>query len=1030
MPPAAADRNLLFGILALQLDLIGRDDLIAAMHAWVLDKGRPLGQVLRDQGKLADDEHALLDGLVRKHLAKHGDDPHRSLAALGSTPAVRDDLARLGDADVQASLAALPTPDGPATGPYVPPATLPPHARFLVLRPHARGGLGEVFVARDQELNREVALKEIQPRHADDPASRARFLLEAEVTGQLEHPGVVPVYGLGSYADGRPFYAMRFVKGDNLQEAIKRFHQAEAPGRDPGERALALRGLLGRFVDVCNAVAYAHSRGVLHRDLKPGNIMLGKYGETLIVDWGLAKPLDRPEPAAAEEPAVRPGSGSSPGPTRAGAAVGTPAYMSPEQAAGRHDQLGPASDIYGLGATLYTLLTGQSPLPGEDTAEVLRQVQRGAIEPPRRRKPGTPGALEAVCLKAMALRPADRYPSALALAADVEHWLADEPVTAHRDRLPARLGRWARRHRPLVAGAAALLVAAVVGLSAGALLLARANAQIEQQRQEAERQRQLAGENFRDARQAVDEYLTRVSEDRLLKSPLPGLQPLRKELLQLALKYYQGFARRRGDDSGLRAELAAAQLRMGTITAQVGSKEQALEILRTAVTLYEALEQDAAARRGLAKCYHQLGSTQADIRAGGNALASFRKALALWRGLLNDDPRDEALRFGLVRTTNSMALVLNESREARAALRSYQDTLAVLEPLARDHPKNTEYANLLGGVYHNIGLVYYVALDQPGETVKFVAKAIAIQERLAGESPTDPIVLSFLGNHYGLMGDALEHLGRLDEAVTYYGRALRVRERLAHANPTVTTFQAELAINYRIMGRAERMQGKPQEALPWFDKAIAILEKLVHDNPTSMDFGKQLGLLYNSTAQVYLLTDRKRALELTQKAAAIYDRLGREHPADFRVRLYGALFLANAGDLQRRLDQPEAALRSCRQARTVLQQLARDGPSHSEVRQALAESCQVIIAVWNKVGARQPQDLYELAGACAELSTLVEPDKGPESTKLADQAIKALRRAVAAGFTDVARLHNDPVLAPLRSRDDFRGLAKGLEERK
>src|SRR6185437_2502671 len=136
----------------------------------------------------------------------------------------------------------------------------------------------------------------VQDQFADDEVSRARFILEAEITGGLEHPGIVPIYGLGTYADGRPYYAMRFVKGDSLKDAIRRFHQADAdPRRDPGERALALRGLLMRFLDVCNAVAYAHSRGVLHRDLKPGNIMLGPFGETLVVDWGLAKVVGRSE---------------------------------------------------------------------------------------------------------------------------------------------------------------------------------------------------------------------------------------------------------------------------------------------------------------------------------------------------------------------------------------------------------------------------------------------------------------------------------------------------------------------------------------------------------------------------------------------------------------------------------------------------------------------------------------------------------------------------------------------------------------
>ena len=176
--------------------------------------------------------------------------------------------------------------------------------RYRIIRPHAEGGLGAVFVAHDEELHREVALKEILERHAHSTESRLRFLLEAEVTGGLEHPGIVPVYGLGQYDDGRPYYAMRFIRGNSLKAAIAAFHAADGPDRDPAERALALRRLLTHFVDVCEAIAYAHSRGVLHRDLKPANIMLGKFGETLVVDWGLAKPLGRCFPQN-DEPAPR-----------------------------------------------------------------------------------------------------------------------------------------------------------------------------------------------------------------------------------------------------------------------------------------------------------------------------------------------------------------------------------------------------------------------------------------------------------------------------------------------------------------------------------------------------------------------------------------------------------------------------------------------------------------------------------------------------------------------------------------------------
>ncbi len=467
MPNPAADRNLLFGILALQMDFISRDALITAMNAWVLDKVKPLGQILQEQGALSADNRAWLEAGVEKHLAAHGNDPQKSLAALSSLGPAREHLQQVADADVQASLARMASQkeqdDPVATRPPAVGESTSDGLRFRILRPHAEGGLGRVSVALDRELHREVALKEIKDLHADDPESRTRFVLEAEITGGLEHPGIVPVYGLGSYADGRPFYAMRFVRGDSLKDAIERFHAADTPGRDPGERALEFRKLLGRFVDVCNAVAYAHSRGVLHRDLKPGNVMLGPYGETLVVDWGLAKAVGKAEThATSDEPTLRPRASSGSAETLPGSAIGTPAYMSPKQAAGEIDKLGPASDVYSLGATLYCLLAGRAPFEKEDVWEVLQRVQRGDYPRPRAVKPGVPAALEAICLKAMAVRPEDRYPNPRELAEDVEHWLADEPVAAYREPLAVRARRWARKHKPLVAGVSALLLTALL----------------------------------------------------------------------------------------------------------------------------------------------------------------------------------------------------------------------------------------------------------------------------------------------------------------------------------------------------------------------------------------------------------------------------------------------------------------------------------------------------------------------------------------------------------------------------------------
>jgi formylglycine-generating enzyme required for sulfatase activity/tetratricopeptide (TPR) repeat protein/tRNA A-37 threonylcarbamoyl transferase component Bud32 len=533
----AADRNLLFGILAVQMEFVSRDQLIAAMHAWVLDKATSLGRILCRQQVLGSDEHDLLEALVEKHLRRHGD-VHRSLAVLAPAEPARIltlDLEQLADADVQASLGHLalrsagpdylatrsPTAGPPAAGEAQlsrpSPGSAPaPGPRFRILRPHARGALGEVFVALDQELRREVALKEIRDHFADDPHSRTRFVLEAEVTGRLEHPGIIPVYGLGTYPDGRPFYAMRLVKGQSLHEAIDCFHQPDPRGQDAGQRGLELRQLLGRFVDVCNALAYAHSQGVIHRDLKPANVMLGPYGETLVVDWGLAKPVGSKDETRAVEPPLQPSGGSSSLPTQMGQAIGTPAYMSPEQAAGRLDQLGPASDVYSLGATLYHLLTGRPPFPEHDLAEVLFQVQLGRFPPPRQVERSVTPALEAICLKAMALAPEDRYRTARDLADDVERWLADEPVRAYAEPLALRLARWRRRHPRVVGGAAALLLTTVAALGLGYLLLS--------QEQGRTRQAQLDR-----ARAQVDALLE--ANPRAVPTILEGLEPFRAQVL-------------------------------------------------------------------------------------------------------------------------------------------------------------------------------------------------------------------------------------------------------------------------------------------------------------------------------------------------------------------------------------------------------------------------------------------------------------------------------------------------------------------
>lgn len=501
MAESSNDRNLLVGILALQMDFVTQEQLIQVMQAWMLNKSAPLEQILVDQQMISRETGDFLSGIANSHLRLHSNQVEKSLAALSSLSSVRKRLAELKDSDVDATLvqaeeirlaeaktrridshsdsSSETVLDRPSDG----------SARFRVLRPHARGGLGIVSVAEDTELNREVALKEIQEPHATDSGSRTRFLMEAEVTGRLEHPGIVPVYSLGKTSAGNPFYVMRFIRGDSLKDAIASLHGSK---RTPDEFLSILRKLVRRLVDVCNAIEYAHSRGVLHRDLKPGNIMLGKYGETLVVDWGLAKAVGRRSAANSDEATFIPRSGEGSTETRMGSVVGTLAFMSPEQASGQLDALGPRSDVYCLGATLYAMLTGQAPIEKGSTEEMLAAIRAGRIRPVRDVNPLADQAVAAICHKALSVNPDGRYPSAASMAEDLELWLTDQPVGAWQEPILRRASRWIRKHQTIAASSALMATTAIIALVFINNLTRKQNIELRQARDAEQQSRERA----------------------------------------------------------------------------------------------------------------------------------------------------------------------------------------------------------------------------------------------------------------------------------------------------------------------------------------------------------------------------------------------------------------------------------------------------------------------------------------------------------------------------------------------------------
>jgi serine/threonine protein kinase len=518
------------------------------------------------------------------------------------------------------------------------PVSLHASAVYRPQRRHAEGGLGEVLAAHQDELDRLVALKRIRPVRLDATARR-RFLREAAITAKLQHPGIVPIYDLGQDEHG-PFYTMPLIAGQTLQEAIDALHGSESVPREPGQQILKLRGLLQRFIAVCNTVAYAHAQGVVHRDLKPANIMLGPYGETLVVDWGLAKRSGVNDTTAELEEEA-----SSPSPlpgnlTDVGSVLGTPQYMSPEQAMGH--PAGPASDIYSLGATLYVILTGKVPFEGRGALVVSRKQKEGVPAPPRNVNSSVPRPLEAVCLKAMAFRPEDRYVSARALAQDLERWLADEPVSAWHEPISARARRLMRRHRAWVLASAVTLITVSLGLAVSLAVVGAKNVTLD-------RERRRADANAAFLLQGLTEALKKLANPALTKDP-----ECRDSVLA---------ALREGEAIYLDQMSSEQKLRNSTLPS--GEYWVHVALLRTA----------AGDREGTLEAYHRvLDSGVAYARAhpddpeGWSCLAGTRThlGLELWVRGRRDEGRDQ-LRLGTEEFRRALDADLDNPRIQRAA---------------------------------------------------------------------------------------------------------------------------------------------------------------------------------------------------------------------------------------------------------------------------------------------------------------------------------------------------------------------------
>ena len=410
-----ADLNLLFGAVAVQNQFIEASTLAEGCVLWSLRKSQPLSEILVEQGALSPADREDVQRLVDRRLRANSGNVAATLRS-STDSSVCDILRRSQIPEVLQSLEALATLDVPLQDS----ATDLPLEWRAVFR---EGTLGEVWTGFDPVLGREVALKVVRNDRASQPGAQARLLQEARINGRLEHPHIVPVYALGTRPDGTPYYSMRLVHGPTLAEDIERHHQTRINDRvDAVER----RRLLENFLSVCHAVAYAHSRGFLHLDLKPQNVILGEFREVYLLDWGLA------QSNAAEGPVAPVSAEAS---RAAPMLVGTPAYMSPEQAAGNPDRFDVRTDVYGLGAILFEILTGKPPHDADNLEQLLRDIQEKAAPSPRELLSSIAPSLNELGMRALSREPQDRFASAEDLALAVERWLDDEPLAVYRENI-------------------------------------------------------------------------------------------------------------------------------------------------------------------------------------------------------------------------------------------------------------------------------------------------------------------------------------------------------------------------------------------------------------------------------------------------------------------------------------------------------------------------------------------------------------------------------------------------------------------
>ncbi len=1014
------------------------------------------------------------------HWQLSADEPTEATLAPATCPVCGTtvDLAGKTPPDAGASRTAISSPPA-ASDPYATwettsPGTLPSLAPTLsptkagggyravvsgyeILGELGRGGMGVVYKARQLALNRTVALKMILAGGHAGPQELARFKAEAEAVARLQHPNIVQIHEVGE-ADGQPFFSLEFVEGGSLDRKL-----AGTP--QPAGDAAALVETLAR------AVQYAHERGVVHRDLKPGNVLLQRephgappvgLGTPKITDFGLAKRLDTPA-----------------GQTSAGATLGTPSYMAPEQIMACPGAVGPPADVYALGAILYELLTGRPPFLAESAWDTLAQVTSEEPVPPSRLQPKVPRDLETICLKCLHKEPRQRYAAAVALADDLHRFLAGEPIRARPTASWERGVKWARR-RPLVAGLlAALVLVTAVGFglvtwkwqeaeaNAAAEAAARADAErqkeaeararkdaedarrlaevreqeAEVQRREALKQQGLAEKRARaideamdKLAEAVDGFFTGLSESKVFRKL--GLEELRRGLLGWARPFFALYARHKNADPRERGRLAGAYYRLAYYTDESGSREEAAGLYRQALAVYEEL---AASKGGpdvraeVAGCHARLALLYVATGKTEEAEAAHAKVLALRERLAVDRPDLPARRAALAQSHNDLGALQFAARRFDLAEKSWETALAIRRELAAVGTASPAYQYAVAASLGNLAALY--RLTRRGKEAEASWKAaLATTERLAAAHPEeDDYQEEVAANNNNLAALYLDGW-RYAEAEACWNRALAIHQHFASAHPAVTRYQSLLASTWSNLGVLYAHTRRFGQAEAAHRKALALRAQLVRGHPTVADYTLNLVASHVNLADAVRTAQPEASLADYDKAVQTVEAFLKGHPKNTRGRELRARALGGRAEALSQGGRHAEALaawdRALAAAPEKSEALLRAGRALTLARRGQhAQAAAAVKALLPGEGL-SPQTVYTFAQALAAASGAARKEPqlaAAEKDRLAGQyaadALDLLAALHRAGYLRVAvhveALRADAEFAPLRGHADF-----------